>query len=65
LVLESLFSEINEEFVGKCIGKINVKKANGIGAISPKFLHFAKSVITKPLSTIVNLAITLSAFPDR
>ena len=40
--LESLFSEINEEFVGKCIGKINVKMANGIGGISPKLLHFAK-----------------------
>jgi hypothetical protein len=47
--LESLFSESNEEFVGKCIGKINVKMANGIGGISPKLLHFAKPVIILPI----------------
>jgi hypothetical protein len=36
----------------------NVKKATGIDGISPKLLHFAKPVITKPLTNIVNLAIT-------
>jgi len=52
------FSEIDEEFVGKRISK----KATGIDGISPKLLHFAKPVITKPLKKIVNLAITSSIF---
>jgi hypothetical protein len=46
------------QFVGKRISRINVKKATGIDGISPKLLHFAKPVITKPLTNIVNLAIT-------
>ena len=47
------FPEVDEEFVGK--RKINVKKATKIDGISPKLLHFAKPVITKPLTKIVNL----------
>ena len=62
LALENIsFSEIDEEFVGKRINKINVKKATGIDGISPKLLHFVKPVITK----IVNLAITSSTFSAR
>jgi hypothetical protein len=36
-----------------------------MAGISPKLLHFAKPVITKPLTKIVNLAITSSTFPAR
>jgi hypothetical protein len=43
------FSEIDEEFVGKRISKINVKKATGIDGISPKLLHFAKPVLLQSL----------------
>lgn len=59
------FSSINPDFVEKRINKINVKKATGIDGISPKLLHFAKPIIVKPLTDIVNLSISTSTFPDR
>ena len=58
------FSPINEEFVSKIIGKINIKKATGFDGISPKLLHYAKPVVTKPLTTLVNLSLSSSTFPD-
>ena len=58
------FSSINPDFVEKRINKINVKKATGIDGISPKLLHFAKPIIVKPLTDIVNLSISTSTFPD-
>jgi len=42
-----------------------IKKATGIDGISPKLLHFAIPVLTKQLTKIVNLAITLSTFTVR
>jgi hypothetical protein len=33
--------------------------------IKPKLLHFAKPIIVKPLTDIVNLSISTSTFPDR
>ena len=42
-----------------------MKKATGIDGISPKLLHFAKPIIVKPLTDIVNLSISTSTFPDR
>jgi hypothetical protein len=59
------FSSVNPDFVEKRINKINVKKATGIDGISPKLLHFAKPIIVKPLTDIVNLSISTSNFPDR
>jgi hypothetical protein len=57
------FSSINPDFVEKRINKIKVKKATGIDGIS--LLHFAKPIIVKPLTDIVNLSISTSIFPDR
>ena len=48
------FSSVNPDFVEKRINKINVKKATGIDGISHKLLHFAKPIIVKPLTDIVN-----------
>jgi hypothetical protein len=59
------FSSIYPDFVEKRINKINVRKATGIDGISPKLLHFAKPIIVKPLTDIVNLSISTSTFPDR
>ena len=42
-----------------------MKKATGIDGIFPKLLHFAKQIIVKPLTDIVNLSISTSTFPDR
>ncbi|XP_071127695.1 uncharacterized protein [Mytilus edulis] len=59
-----IFQPINEEFVSKRIGKINVKKATGIDGISPKILHAAKPVVIKPITQLVNLSLSTSIFPD-
>jgi hypothetical protein len=39
------------------ISKINVKKATGIDGIIPKLLHYAKPVVTKPISNLVIFSI--------
>ena len=58
------FQPVDETFVAKRISKINVKKATGIDGISPKLLHYAKPVISKPISDLVNLSLSTSIFPD-
>ena len=51
------FHPIDESFVSKRISKINVKKATGIDGIIPKLLHYAKPVVTKPISNLVIFSI--------
>ena len=58
------FQPIDESFVSKHISKINVKKATGIDGISPKLLHYAKPVVTKLITNLVNLSLSKSIFPD-
>jgi hypothetical protein len=40
------------------------KKATGVDNISPKLLHYAKPVIAKPISDLVNLSLSSATFPD-
>jgi hypothetical protein len=40
-------------------------KHHFLDGTSPKLLHFAKPIIVKPLTDIVNLSISTSTFPDR
>ena len=58
------FQPIDESFVSKHISKLNVKKATGIDGISPKLLHYAKSVVTKAITNLINLSLSKSIFPD-
>ena len=58
------FQPIDESFVSKHISKLNVKKATGIDGISPKLLHYAKSVVTKDITNLINLSLSKSIFPD-
>jgi hypothetical protein len=51
--------------VSKRIGKMNVKKATGSDGISPKLLHYAKSVVTKPITNLVNLSLSKSTFTKK
>ena len=55
---------IDESFVSKRISNINVKKATGVDNISPKLFHYAKPVIAKPISDLVNLSLSSATFPD-
>ena len=58
------FQPIDESFVFKHISKLNVKKATGIDGISPKLLHYAKSVVTKAITNLINLSLSKCIFPD-
>lgn len=59
------FSQVDEDFVRKRLNKINVKKATGIDGISPKLLSFAKPVILRPLTELINMSLSSSVFPDQ
>ena len=41
-----------------------LKKATGVDNISPKLHHYAKPVIAKPISDLVNLSLSSATFPD-
>ena len=51
------FKPVDEEFVSKQIGRLNVKKATGHDGISSKILKLARPVIVKPITNLINLTI--------
>ena len=59
------FKHVDEEFVNKQIGRLNVKKATGHDGISSKILKLARPVIVKPITNLINLTIECSKFPDN
>ena len=59
------FKPVDEEFVNKQIGRLNVKKATGHDGISSKILNLARPVIVKPITNLINLTIEYSKFPDN
>ena len=59
-----ILKPIDESFVYKHISNINAKKATGVDNISSKLLHYAKPVIAKPISDLVNLSLSSATFPD-
>ena len=59
------FKPVDEEFVSKQIGRLNVKKATGHDGISAKILKLAKPVIFRPITGLINLTIECSEFPDN
>jgi len=52
------FSPVDENFVSKRIEKINIKKTTDIDGISPKLLHFAKPVIIKHLTKLLDSSLS-------
>ena len=59
-----ILKPIDESFVSKRISNINAKKVTGVDNISPKLHHYAKPVIAKPISDLVNLSLSSATFPD-
>ena len=59
------FKPVDEEFVNKQIGRLNVKKATGHDGISSKILKLARPVIVKPITNPINLTIECSKFPGN
>ena len=59
------FKPVDEEFVSKQIDRLNVKKATGHDGISAKILKLAKPVIVRPITSLIDLTIKCSEFPDN
>ena len=57
------FKPVDEEFVNKQIGRLNAKKATGHDGISSKILKFARPVIVKPKTNLINLTIECLKLP--
>ena len=60
-----IYLHVDEEFVSKQIGRLNVKKTTGHDGISAKILKLAKPVIVRPITDLINLIIKCSKFPDN
>lgn len=60
-----VFKPIDAEFVEKQINKIGIKKATGRDGISSKNLKLSKTVVSKPISNLINKSFETSVFPDR
>ena len=58
------FKPVDEDFVSKQIGRLNVKKATGHDGISAKVKKLVRPMIVKPLTDLINLTIERSEFPD-
>ena len=59
------FKPVDEEFVNKEIGRLNVKRATGHDGISSKILKLARPEIVKPITNLINLTIECSKIPDN
>ena len=51
------FTSIDESFVTKQIYKMNSKKATGHDGLSVKMIKLAETIITKPLTKLINKSI--------
>ena len=61
---ELTFKPVTTNFVQKQINSISVKKATGVNNISSKLLRIAQPVVTQPLTTLINMSLEHSTFPD-
>ena len=61
---ELTFKPVSTNFVQKQINSISVKKATGVDNISSKLLRIAQPVVTQPLTTLINMSLEHSTFPD-
>ena len=61
---ELTFKPVTTNFVQKQINSISVKKATGVDNISSKLLRIAQPVVTQPLTTLINMSLEHSTFPD-
>ena len=58
------FTEIDIDQVYKLLSNINVKKSTGSDKISPRLLKLSATVISKPLTSLINMSIRTNTFPD-
>ena len=61
---EFTISPVHESFVLKELQNLKVNKASGVDDLSAKYLKISAQVISKPLTSILNLSIQNSSYPD-
>ena len=60
-----IFSPVSEDVISKLIGNLSIRKATGLDGLSARFLKDGESVISSPLSHIINLSLRLGCVPDE
>ena len=58
------FSYVEEEYVLKLIGGLDVRKPPGPGSINVRDLHLTSTVLAAPLTYIYNLCLSKRCFPS-
>ncbi|KAK3098946.1 hypothetical protein FSP39_024557 [Pinctada imbricata] len=56
---------VTETEVFHLLNKLDVNKSAGIDTIGPRILKISAPVITKPLTTMINMSIASGIFPDK
>ena len=60
-----VFEKVTTDKVEKIMNNINIKKATGADGIPAKIIKCSKSVIAPQITSIVNMSIDQSVFPDN
>ena len=58
------FSHVHESQITNIVEKFDTNKAAGIDGLSGTFLKDGAKILSKPITDLINLSISLSAFPD-
>ncbi|KAK3094300.1 hypothetical protein FSP39_000043 [Pinctada imbricata] len=54
-----------EEEVFNLLNKLNVNKSAGIDTLGPRILKIAAGIITKPITSMINMSIFTGVFPEK
>ena len=65
LPISFTFTAVKEEFISDLLGNMKTNKAAGIDGISGRFFKDGASVLTKPITELMNLSILLSKVPEN
>ena len=60
-----VFEKVTTDKVEKIMNNINIKKATAADGIPAKIIKCSKSVIAPQITSIVNMSIDQSVFPDK
>ena len=58
------FSHVHESQITNILEKFDTNKATGFDGLSGTFLKDGAKILSKPITDLINLSISLSAFPD-
>jgi len=61
----NVFTNVDEPTVAKHISRLKTNKATGFDQIPAKALKMSKTIITKPLTSLINKAINSQTFPEQ